>query len=77
MRKRKRSRTNSRFLLISWTNYDIIYSGKRHFLISRETKIFLKYSLIYNVGLVSGVQQSDSFIHTYIGIYFFSDSFPL
>jgi len=31
--------------------------------------------LIYSVVLVSGVQQSDSVIHSCI--YFFSDSFPL
>ena len=32
--------------------------------------------MIYNVVLVSGVQQSDSVIHTYVYIYSFSDSFP-
>ena len=31
--------------------------------------------MIYNVVLVSGVQQSDSVMHTYI--YSFSDSFPI
>ena len=34
---------------------------------------FIEVQLIYNVVLVSGVQQSDSDIYTYI---FFSDSFP-
>ena len=31
--------------------------------------------MIYNVVLVSGVQLSDSVIHTYIYIHSFSDSF--
>ena len=35
----------------------------------------IEVELIYNVVLVSGVQQSDSVIYTYIS--FFSDSFPL
>ena len=36
--------------------------------------------LIYNVVLVSGVQQSESVIHTHISIpffFFFVDSFPI
>ena len=35
----------------------------------------LRYSLIYDAVLVSGIQQSDSVIH--ICIYSLSDSFPL
>ena len=35
----------------------------------------VEVQFIYNVVLVSGVQQSDSVIH--ICIYSFSDSFPL
>ena len=31
---------------------------------------FIELQLVYNVVLVSGVQQSDSFIHTYISIFF-------
>ena len=31
---------------------------------------FIEVELIYNVVLVSGVQQSDSVIHTYISIFF-------
>ena len=47
----------------------------------KSRKVFLsffpssiKVQLIYNVVLVSSVQQSDSVIHAYISI---SDSFPL
>ena len=39
--------------------------------------IFIGVQLIYNVVLVSGVQQSDSAIHIHICIYSFPDSFPL
>ena len=42
---------------------------------------FIEIQLIYNVVLVSSVQQSASFIHIYIYIYIyiysFSDYFPL
>ena len=38
--------------------------------------LFLIEVFIYNVVLVSGVQQSDSVLHTHISI-FFSDSFPI
>ena len=47
----------------------------------KSRKVFLsffsssiKVQLIYNVALVSGIQQSDSVMHTYMSI---SDSFPL
>ena len=56
-------------------------------LVEDSTKVFGQYCrsvffevwLIYNVVLVSGVQQSDLVIHIYmyICIYSFSDSFPL
>ena len=40
---------------------------------------FLKIELylIYNIVLVSGIQQSESVIHTYVCMYSFSDFFPL
>ena len=37
-------------------------------------KFFLQ--LIYNVALVSGVQQSESVMHIHICMLFFLDSFP-
>ncbi|MGU0159796.1 hypothetical protein, partial [Klebsiella pneumoniae] len=39
-------------------------------------KIFI-LELIYNVALVSGVQQSDSVIHIHMYIHSFLHSFPL
>ena len=41
---------------------------------------FIGVELIYSVVLVSGVQQSESFMYTYIYVYvhpFFLDSFPI
>ena len=46
--------------------YDIT-TFKFYFLLK---KFFIEVYLIYNVVLVSGVQQSDSVIHTYIYILF-------
>ena len=42
-------------------------------------KIFIGVQLIYNVVFVSGVQQSESVIHTHIStlFLFFLDSFPI
>ena len=40
----------------------------------------IEVQLIYNVALVSGVQQGDYFVYTHIYVLFlysFSDSFPL
>ena len=39
--------------------------------------IFIGIELIYNVVLVSGVQQRESVIHIYIYTLFFFDSFPI
>ena len=36
------------------------------------TLFLIEVQLIYNIVLVSGVQQSDSVIHTYICIYLYS-----
>ena len=38
---------------------------------NRFLKIFIGVELIYNAVLVSGVQQSDSVIHTHISTFFF------
>ena len=39
-------------------------------------KFILYWSKVYNAVLVSGVQQNDSVIHTYIHIHYSSDFFP-
>ena len=38
---------------------------------------FIGIELIYNIVLVSDVQQKDSVMHIYIYIYSFLDSFPI
>ena len=45
-------------------------------LFSHLKKFYIGVQLIYNVVLVSGVQQSDSVIHIHVSI-LFSDSFPI
>jgi len=37
---------------------------------------FIEVELIYNIALVSAIEQSDSVIHTHTRIHSFSDSFP-
>ena len=57
-------------------SYFIIHLIKNVFIMFAFVYVFLiGVQLIYHFVLVSGVQQNDSVIHTYITI--FSDSFPL
>ena len=55
---------------------DLIKNGAN--LASNLSKLLkIEIRLVYNVVLISGIQQSDSVIHIYIYISSFSDSFPL
>ena len=62
----------SQFVYFSGSNIPISSESHKSFQSHFFTKIFffIEVYLIYNVVLVSGVQQSDSVIHTYLSLLF-------
>ena len=56
-----------------WFNDNTQNSKVNVLVVNEILKIFIDLQLIYNILLISGVQQSDSVTHTHTDI----DSFPL